>query len=295
MVARDTPHRRVTRSTPYALSVEGETWRLIASTSGGPKGGRPPAARSWPRAARSPSSARPPSPSGGRSRCLGRPLADSSVRPRRRRGTRRASRSARRPSPRARARPAPGPRRAAAAGPPPACGPPTCAAVAWARARLRQRVGRAPPGPRPPRPRRPSSTSSQSPNCKAVSQRTVGRGNVDLAEAVAVLVAGVLAPRVAHGLVPVAPVVQPGVDVVLVRVHEGALGDRRLDHRPDRPLADVGEHAEHALPAALEQAQDGRLVLVERAPAGSTPQPPAAARPPFFATAAGWPLWPATT
>src|SRR3954453_14396445 len=86
-----------------------------------------------------------------------------------------------------------------------------------------------------------------------------------------------------------------GVDVVLVRVHEGALGDRRLNHRPDRPLADVGEHAEHDLPAALEQAQDGRLVLVERAPAGSTPQPPAAARPPFFATAAGWPLWPATT
>src|SRR3954453_4832640 len=122
-----------------------------------------------------------------------------------------------------------------------------------------------------------------------------GRVDVDLAEAVAVLVAGVLAPRVAHGLVPVAPVVQPGVDVVLVRVHEGALGDRRLDPRPDRPLADVGEHAEHDLPAALEQAQDGRLVLVERAPAGSTPQPPAAARPPFFATAAGWPLWPATT
>src|SRR4051794_39034228 len=176
MVARDTPHRRVTRSTPYALSVEGETWRLIASTSGGPKGGRPPVARSWPRAARSPSSARPPSPSGGRSRCLGRPPADSSVRPRRRRGTRRASRSARRPSPRARARPAPGPRRAAAAGPPPACGPPTCAAAAWARARLRQRVGRAPPGPRPPRPRRPSSTSSRFPNRKSVSQRTVGRG-----------------------------------------------------------------------------------------------------------------------
>ena len=34
----------------------------------------------------------------------------------------------------------------------------------WARARLRQRGGRAPPGPRPPRPPRPSSTSSQSPN-----------------------------------------------------------------------------------------------------------------------------------
>src|SRR5690242_1856667 len=40
--------------------------------------------------------------------------------------------------------------------------------------------------------------------------------DVHLEEAVAVLVAGVLAPGVAHGLVPVPPFVQPGVDVVLV-------------------------------------------------------------------------------
>src|SRR3954466_15382256 len=44
----------------------------------------------------------------------------------------------------------------------------------------------------------------------------LGRVDVDLAEPVAVLVAGVLAPGVADGLVPVAPVLQPGVDAVLV-------------------------------------------------------------------------------
>jgi len=33
--------------------LEGETWRLIASTSVEPKGGHPPSARSWPRAVRS--------------------------------------------------------------------------------------------------------------------------------------------------------------------------------------------------------------------------------------------------
>src|SRR4051812_47621224 len=81
----------------------------------------------------------------------------------------------------------------------------------------------------------------------------------------------------------------------LVGVHQGAPRDRRLDHRPDRPLPDVGEHTDDDLAPALDQAQDGRLVLGERAAAGSTPQPPPAARPPFFATAAGWPLWPATT
>ena len=46
--------------------------------------------------------------------------------------------------------------------------------------------------------------------------------DVDLAEAVAVLIARVLAPGVADRLVPVAPVVQAGVDVVLVGVDEGA-------------------------------------------------------------------------
>src|SRR5919206_109702 len=121
------------------------------------------------------------------------------------------------------------------------------------------------------------------------------RVDVDLAEAVTIVIARVLAPSVADGLVPVAPPLQAGVDVVLVGVHQRTGRDVRLDHRPDRRLLHVGQHAQDDLAAPLEQAQDRRLVLVERAPAGGTPQPPAAARPPFLATAAGWPLWPATT
>src|SRR3954447_14488686 len=160
---------------PYTSSVEGETCRLIASTSRGLKGGRSPAVRPWPRGARRSWSARRPSPSGARSRHPAHPPAGSRARPRRRRGTRRASRSARRPSPRARVRPAPGPRPAAASAPRPACAAPTSAAAA--RARLRQRGWRAPTGPRPSHPPRAFPTSSQSPNCKSVSQRTVGRGN----------------------------------------------------------------------------------------------------------------------
>jgi hypothetical protein len=74
---------------------------------------------------------------------------------------------------------------------------------------------------------------------------------VDLAESVAVLVAGVLAPGVANRLVPVAPGFQPGVDAVLVRVHRGAPGDRRLDHRSDGDLPDVGQHAQDDLAAPL--------------------------------------------
>src|SRR3954449_1296696 len=123
----------------------------------------------------------------------------------------------------------------------------------------------------------------------------LGRVDVDLAKAVAIVVAGILAVAMADGLVPVAPVLQAGVDVVLVGVHQGALGDAPLDDGPDRHLPDVGQHAQDDLAAAVQQAQDGWLVLLQRAPAGRAPQAPASAGPPLLATAAGWPLCPATT
>src|SRR4051794_13917488 len=47
----------------------------------------------------------------------------------------------------------------------------------------------------------------------------LGRVDVDLAKAVAIVVAGILAVAMADGLVPVAPVLQAGIDVVLVGVH----------------------------------------------------------------------------
>ncbi len=55
-------------------------------------------------------------------------------------------------------------------------------------------------------------------------------------EAVAVFVAGVFAGAVMHALVPVAPLLQPGVDIVLVGVDQRAPGDGRLDDRFDRRL-----------------------------------------------------------
>jgi len=65
------------------------------------------------------------------------------------------------------------------------------------------------------------------------------RVDVHLAEAIAVLVARILAAPVADGLVPVAPSLQPGIDVVLVGVDEGALRDGGLDDRLDRPLLNI--------------------------------------------------------
>jgi hypothetical protein len=105
----------------------------------------------------------------------------------------------------------------------------------------------------------------------------------------------VLPASVADGLVLVAPGWQAGVDVVLVGVDASALDDGGLDDGLDRLLLHIGQHAQHHLAAALDQAEDGGLVLLQRAAARRARQSAAAAAPPLLATAAGWPLCPATT
>jgi len=86
--------------------------------------------------------------------------------------------------------------------------------------------------------------------------------DVNLAETIAVLIAGVFAAPVADRLVPLAPGGQARVDAILVRVDEGARGDCGADDRLDRRLLHVGQHAQDHLFAALDQTEDGRLVLL---------------------------------
>ena len=88
---------------------------------------------------------------------------------------------------------------------------------------------------------------------RSSDQKTLHCVDVDLAEAVPVLVVGILAAGVANGLVPVAPGGQAGVDAILVRVDESARGDRGGDDRLDRGLLHVGQHMQDHLPAALDQ------------------------------------------
>src|SRR3954470_6068892 len=119
--------------------------------------------------------------------------------------------------------------------------------------------------------------------------------DVHLAEAVAVLCACCLAAAVADRLLPVAPGRQARVDVVFVGVDQAVRGKGRRDHRLDRLLLYVGEHADQELTTALDPTEAGRAVLLQCAPPRPTRQPAASARPPLFATATGWPLCPATT
>jgi hypothetical protein len=121
------------------------------------------------------------------------------------------------------------------------------------------------------------------------------RVDVHLAKAIPILVAGVFAAPVADRFVLIAPGRQAGVDALLVGMDEGALGNRGRDDRLDRRLLHVGHHVQDYRTSALDQAENGWLVLLQRAPARRAGQPATASEPPLLATAAGWPLCPATT
>src|SRR4051794_21071126 len=116
-----------------------------------------------------------------------------------------------------------------------------------------------------------------------------------LAESIAVVITGVLARRMADGQVRVAPPRQPGINVVLIGGDGRPRTDRPPDQRADRRLLDVGQHADDELAAPLDHPEDRRLLLGRRPPARRPLQAPPAAGPPFFLTATGWPLCPATT
>src|SRR5437764_7154639 len=92
-----------------------------------------------------------------------------------------------------------------------------------------------------------------------------------------------------------APLREPMVDVVLVGVDHRPGGDDLLDERADRLLLDVGQHPDDHLAGPLDHPEDRRLLLRQRPPPRRPLQPSAPAGPPFFLTASGWPLCPATT
>src|SRR3954452_991629 len=108
-------------------------------------------------------------------------------------------------------------------------------------------------------------------------------------------VPGILAVGMADCLVRIAPGLQTGIDVILVGVDLAPRSDRGGDGRLDRPLLHIGQHAHDQLATTLDQPEDGRFVLLQRAASRRTRQAAPAPEPPLLATAAGWPLWPATT
>ena len=108
------------------------------------------------------------------------------------------------------------------------------------------------------------------------------RIDVDLAEPVAIVIAGIFAGAVADSFVAIAPGVQAGIDVVLIGVDQRAAADRPLDDRLDRDLLDVGQQVEHDFTTALDQSEDRRLLLLQGAAATLAFQPSPASLAAFF-------------
>src|SRR5262245_27882974 len=94
--------------------------------------------------------------------------------------------------------------------------------------------------------------------------------------------------------VTIVPFSQATVDVVFISHDQGPRCDRFGDNRFDRLLFDIWQHLDDDLAAAFDHPQHGRLLFFQRAAPAFPFQSTLASGSPFWGTASGWPLCPAT-
>src|SRR5512144_1238524 len=85
------------------------------------------------------------------------------------------------------------------------------------------------------------------------------------------------------------------VDVILIGIPPATRRDEGLQQGADRGLLDVLQHPDDHLTPALNDAENGRLLLLQGTPPPGSFQPAPPPKAAFFFTASGCPLWPATT
>src|SRR5262245_20704716 len=83
--------------------------------------------------------------------------------------------------------------------------------------------------------------------------------DVDLAEPIALLIAGELARGMADRAMRIPPRRQLGIDVIFIRIDYAPRADRGRDERADRRLLDILQHPDDDLSRPLNHAEDGRL------------------------------------
>ena len=106
-------------------------------------------------------------------------------------------------------------------------------------------------------------------------------------KAVAIVVAGILAMRVAYAVMFVALFGQPIVDVVFIGVDDRSGDNCLADQRTDGDLLHVRQHLQHHLPSPLQHSEDRWFLLFQGAASPRAFQPPATPGPAFFFTAVG--------
>ncbi len=120
--------------------------------------------------------------------------------------------------------------------------------------------------------------------------------DMDLAETIAILIPGELPGGMTDRSMTVAPCGTIGNRCHIHPCTQHRPGsDRGANQRGDRDLLHVLQHPDHHRPAALDHAEDRGLLLGQRPPPPLPLQPAPSGGPPFFFTASGWPLCPATT
>lgn len=101
---------------------------------------------------------------------------------------------------------------------------------------------------------------------------------MDFMEAVAIFIPSKLTVRMIDRLMSIAPLRQPGVDIVLIGIDERAGLDGLLDYRFDGDLLNVLPHPNDDLTAALDHPKDRGLFGGERSPSPLTFEPSAASQ-----------------
>src|SRR3954467_5940507 len=79
--------------------------------------------------------------------------------------------------------------------------------------------------------------------------------DVDFAEPVAIVIAGILTPGMADRFVTIAPVFQAGIDIVFISINQRTRADSLCDDRLDGRLLNVGQHVENDFATALDQSK----------------------------------------
>ena len=104
--------------------------------------------------------------------------------------------------------------------------------------------------------------------------------DLNLMEAIPVLVPGVFAPAVTHGVMIETPILQRVINRVFIGMNARAGGDQDLDQRPDRRWLDIFQPSDDHHAAPLDHSEHRRLFLLQGAPAPRAlppaPPPPAA-------------------
>src|SRR4051812_30977748 len=100
--------------------------------------------------------------------------------------------------------------------------------------------------------------------------------DVNFAETVAIVIAGILTPGMADRVVTIAPVFQAGIDIVFISIDQRARADSLCDDRLDGRLLNVGQHVENDFATALDQSKYWRLLLFQGAATACAFQSPPA-------------------